>query len=283
MKLIDFQQTISDFLLHVRTEKNLSDNTYRAYTSDLKQLELFWQTEENNINTTLSLQTIAQRFHTHLKKQKAGKSTVARKLSCLNSYERYIAQKVGLNLELKLVRPHVPIKQPKYLSKKDITFLLDTLPTESLPTPQPYRDKAILELLYATGIRCSELITITLKDINLKERSIVIRSKRKKARTVFFSATAKEKIILYLENERKPSKSNRESIFLNYRSQPLTTRSIQRICNMFGKFLKTKQSVTPQLLRHSFAIHLIKQGAHIKTVEKLLGYTTSVSIEKYLK
>lgn len=277
MKLQDFQTTIADFLLHVRTQKNLSDHTYRAYASDLNQFNTFWlsTTPEQNIKEALT------KFRAHLTKNKASTSTLARKLSCFNSYEKYMND-VGVTLNLDLVRPHVPTPIPQALSTTEVAFLLDHITPEQLDTTFPHRDKAMLELLYATGIRCSELIAIRLADIDMATQSIMIHTKRNRSRTVFFGAKAKEQLTLYMNTERKKAELPHEYLFLNYRHQPLTSRSIQRICNMFGALLPDKKTITPHVLRHSFAAHLLEQGTDPQMVQKLLGFSTNLSIEKYL-
>jgi site-specific recombinase XerD len=284
MKINDFQQYVPDFLLHLRTEKNLSDHTYRAYACDLKQFLTFWH-EHNSDTSTPPIENVKKAiklFRSHLTEQKANKTTVARKISCFNSYERFLgSQNIILNLEL--VRPHIPLAQPKSLSIKEIHFLLDELTIQELPTQKPHRDKTILEFLYATGIRCSELINIRLAHITMEHRSIIIPDKRKETRTVFFSEQAQKQLQLYLEHERKLIDDQQEFLFLNYRYQPMTSRSIQRTCNMFGAFLSSKRTITPQLLRHSFALHLLDQGTDVKTVKHLLGFSSMASIEKYLR
>lgn len=282
MNITDFHTKMSDFLLHVKTEKNLSDHTYRAYSADLNQFHTFWKKTDPKKDMKQTLNN----FKNYLLKQKAGTSTIARKLSCFNSYERFM-QTIGVTLNLDIVRPHVPMPIPDTLNMHEVTFLLDDIPLETLPTNFPHRDKAILELLYATGVRCSELITIRFADLDLNSKSITIHAKRRQPRLVFFGPKAEQQLKNYIEHERAQAEKNQmhaqEYLFLNYRQQPLTVRSIQRICNMFSDFLPTKKTITPQLLRHSFASHLLEQGTNPKTVQKLLGFTTTISIEKYTR
>jgi site-specific recombinase XerD len=288
MNITEFNNKISDFLHHVRTEKNLSNHTCRAYAADLQQFSSFWQQQ----NPEASIKQALNHFKKYLLQQKTGTSTIARKFSCFNSYEKFIKQ-LGIKIELGLVRPHVPMPIPETLTMQEINFLLDEIPFEELPTQFPHRDKAILELLYATGIRCSEIISIRLADLDIQTKSIIIQAQRKQPRVVFFSQKAKEQLTAYIEQERMHNEEHNnaanphEYLFLNYRHQPLTVRSIQRICNMFGTFLTEKNGsskvITPQLLRHSFASHLLQQGTSPKTVQKLLGFTTSISVEKYIR
>lgn len=272
-----FYDNIVAFLAHLKHVRHASHYTLKAYKADLHQFVEFWkeQPTKSNLKKTIKL------YCNQLTRCKTGKSTIARKISCFNSYEKFLALQ-GFSLNLNLARPHIAPPKPKPLCKKDVIFLLDKVEEDELPTASPYRDKSILELLYATGVRCSELINITLSNLNLEERAVLIHSPRKQHRTVYFGTQAYKKLQAYLTHERIPSQTNKEFLFLNYRNQPLTTRSIQRICNMFGDFLPTKTKITPQLLRHSFAAHLIEEGADLDTVQKLLGHSSYASIEKYL-
>ena len=278
MNIHEFHDKIANFLRHMRTQKNLSDHTCRAYAADLNQFHTFWLSNipESKLKHALS------KFRTNLTKNKASISTLARKMSCFNSYEKYIGKELGIKLNLDLVRPHVPTPIPQPLSSAEVSLLLDLISVEQLTTTHPHRDKAILELLYATGIRCSELIAIRLADLDMATQSIMIHTKRHQPRTVFFGAKTKEQLDRYLATERTKMEQDHEYLFLNYRGQPLTSRSIQRICNMFGTLLPTPKAITPQLLRHSFAAHLLEQGTDPEMVRKLLGFSTNLSIEKYL-
>lgn len=292
MNIQEFNHKITDFLLHMRTEKNLSDHTCRAYAADLKQFYLFWDGQ----NSKAPLKQALNNFKKHLLKHKAGTSTIARKISCFHSFEKCMQQQ-GIDLHLDIARPHVPMPIPDVLTTQEINLLLDEIPLEQLPTQFPHRDKAILELLYATGIRCSEIITIRFTDLDMNSKSIIIAAPRKQPRTVFFGTKTEQQLTAYIEQERmrdthiyqeNKSANPQEYLFLNYRHQPLSVRSIQRICNMFSAFLPTKEGIqkiiiTPQLLRHSYASHLLQQGTNPKTVKKLLGFTTSVSVEKYVR
>lgn len=277
MLLSEFHDKIAEFLLSLRAEKNLSDYTYRSYASDLQQLHTFWHTNMPQAH----IQEAISKFRAHLNKIKASNSTIARKLSCFNSYEKFL-QRQGIELNLLLVRPPVILPAPVTLSPEEISFLLDKTPVAEIKSSYPCRDKAILELLYATGVRCSEIINIRFSHVNMQEQSIIIHGRRKKTRTVFFSKKAQEQLEYYINHERKKAENANEFLFLNYRSQPLTSRSIQRICNMFGTILPSQKTITPHILRHSFAAHLLEQGAEPKTVQQLLGFSTTTSIEKYL-
>ena len=159
--------------------------------------------------------------------------------------------------------------------------MLDTVKNDELPTRLPIRDKAIFELIYATGVRCSELTNIALEDIDLINKTILVFGKGRKERVVLFGKKAQKRIQEYLEKERCTPKTQNEKLFLNNRRTQLTSRSIQRIIEMFRKFLKVSRNITPHKLRHSFATHLLNRGADLRVIQELLGHKTIASTEKY--
>lgn len=276
----EFKENVHEFLLYINVEKNLSENTQRAYESDLKQFIIFWEQITPKEQQQLSLRQIIERFLVSLFYKKIDKSSIARKFSCFKSLEKFLRTR-GITLSLNLKRPRLDKKLPVYLSIDEIFYLLDTITEKELPTKHPIRDKAIFELLYATGIRCSELINITFEDIDFTQKTIRICGKGKKERIVLFGQKAKDKVLEYIEKERHHPLQKNEKIFLSYRNTTLTTRSIQRIVTMFRKLLKIERPITPHKIRHSFATHLLNQGADLRVVQELLGHKTLASTEKY--
>ena len=269
-----------EFLTYLQVERNLSMHTLRAYEGDLRQFISFWNNSVQQDIKYLSLRQIIERYLVSLFYKKIDKSSIARKFSCFKSFEKFLLTH-GIKLNLDLKRPRLDKKLPIYLSIDEITHLLDTVPHDELPTRYPLRDKTIFELLYATGIRCSELVAIRLRDIDLNEKTIRIKGKGNKERIVLFGAQAKEKITHYMHRERPHPNTTDEYLFLNYRQTQLTTRSIQRIIQMFRPFLKVKRHITPHKLRHSFATHMLNQGVDLRVVQELLGHKTLASTEKY--
>jgi site-specific recombinase XerD len=280
MKYKEFKEKTTEFITYLEVEKNLSKNTLRAYQTDLDQFCNFWLASTNRDKLELPLRQIIERFLVSLYHKRIDKTSIARKISCFTSFARFM-QTQGIKLTLKLTRPRLDKKLPIYLSIDEITHLLDNVKPENLPSKRPYRDKAIFELLYATGIRCSELIAIRFEHIDIDQKAIRIFGKGSKERFVLFGAKAKETIQLYLKHERPEPTSFDEIVFLNNRNKPLTTRSVQRICEMFRQFLKIKRTITPHKLRHSFATHLLNQGTDLRVVQELLGHSSLSSTEKY--
>lgn len=280
MKRTTFIEKKEEFLLTLAVERNLSEHTIRAYTSDLNQFIHFWERLPADDQDKLSIRQIIERYLMVLFYKKLDASSIARKFSCFRSFEQYLS-KQNIHLKLNLKRPRVPKKLPVYLSVDEILHLLDTIKEADLPSRFPIRDKTILELLYATGIRCAELIQIRISDLNMHEKTIRILGKGKRERIVLFGDKAKEKIITYFKEERIYPKNNDEPLFLNFRGEKLTTRSIQRIIEMFRGFLKIERPISPHKIRHTFATHMLKQGVDLRTIQELLGHRTISTTERY--
>lgn len=245
------------------------------------------------------------------------KSSIARKISCIRSFLAYLKEEQGITVTLRLTRPRLDKKLPSYLTVQEMQTLLQPPPSfasscanamqeatagqallnptaetagQPSQTPSehgndrwslPLRDLAIIELLYATGIRCSELVAIRMLHLHLTERTIIIRGKGRRERMVLFGEPCAERLQAYLRHERPAATHTTEHLFLNHRKRPLTTRSIQRICEQFRKRYQITKPLTPHKLRHTFATHLINEGADLCTVQKLLGHASLASTERY--
>lgn len=280
MNVHEFQQKKDEFLAYIKVERNLAHNTQRAYASDLEQFIEFWKNLSEEETKLLTLRQIIERFLVSLFYKKIDKSSIARKFSCFTSLERFLRVQ-GIELSLQLTRPRLDKKLPVYLSQDEITLLLDKVQPEDLPTKRPYRDKAIFELLYATGVRCSELVNITLNDIDFDNKTIRIFGKGRSERMVLFGEKAKSQLLMYIKREREAITSQEERLFLNYRKEPLTSRSVQRVVEMFRGFLKIGRNITPHKIRHSFATHMLNRGVDLRIVQELLGHKSLSSTEKY--
>jgi len=280
MNRADFVRYQEAFIAYLKMERNVSEHTIRAYQGDLNQFIAFWLSLSEYDASHLDVRQIIERYLVALFYKKISKSSIARKFSCFTSFEKFLESQ-GVELKLQLKRPRLDKKLPIYFSVDEICHLLDSIKNEDLPTRYPIRDKAIFELLYATGVRCSELVTISVCDVDMNEKMIRIMGKGKKERVVLFGAKAYEKIIEYYKYERPVIYSTEEPLFMNYRYNRLTSRSVQRIIKMFRSFLKIERPLTPHKLRHSFATHLLNQGADLRAVQELLGHKTLSSTEKY--
>lgn len=281
MFLNEFKEKEIEFLVYIDVEKNLSENTKKAYKNDLGQFIRFWEEISQKDKNEIPIRQAIERFLVFMFHKKIDKSSIARKISCFRSIERFLFSSAGIKLNFNLLRPKLNKKLPIYLTIDEISHLLDNIKNEDLPTKKPLRDKTIFELLYATGVRCSELVNIKLNDIDFENKLIRVYGKGRKERLVLFGDKAKTKLIEYINEERQASEDLNEALFHNNRNEILTSRSIQRIIEMFRKFLQIERKITPHKLRHSFATHMLNQGVDLRIVQELLGHKTLSSTEKY--
>ena len=280
---MQYQQALEkkeEFLVYVQVERNLTDNTYKSYGSDLRQFFNFWKKHNQTTGQDVTIKTAFEHFFVQHFYKKTQKSSIARKISCFTSFERFVKSN-GINLNLQLTRPKVEKKLPTYLTVQEVFHLLDTIKDSDLPSHRPIRDKAIFEVLYATGIRCAELTQIRLEHINFEEKTILIMGKGRKQRYVLFGEKAKVKIIEYMRAERFVNDRGNSILFVNPQGESLTNRTIQKILTMFSRFLTVKKHLTPHKVRHSFATHLLNAGLDLRALQELLGHASLSSTEKY--
>lgn len=280
MTLEQFIEKKEEFLIYVQVEKNFSTNTYRAYQGDLNQFATFWKTIRASEPVDIPIRQAIERYLVSLFHKKITKSSIARKFSSFSSFKQFLRTQ-GIKLTLKLARPRVEKKLPVYLSVDEIFYLLDKVEESHLVSKRPIRDKAVLELLYATGVRCSELVNIRIKHINITEKNIRIIGKGNKERIVLFGQKAQQQLLAYFEHERPKIHTGEEFLFLTHTGTPITCRTVQRIIEMFRSFLQIDRHITPHKIRHSFATHLLNQGADLRVVQELLGHKSLSSTERY--
>lgn len=271
---------INLFLQYLRHEKNASHHTISNYRRDLTQFELFCRQQKvslRRIDPTFLRSYLASLYARGLKK-----TSIARKLATLRSFFRY-GQRQGLiqnNPAEFLASPRLEKNVPSFLTEEEISQFLER-PSGNRPLAR--RDDAILELLYATGVRVSELVGINLEDLNLDHRFIRIRGKGKKERIVPFGSKAEEKLRQYLKSRWHINKGQVEAepLFVNYRGKRLTARSVERIVDKALKQAALRKKVSPHSLRHSFASHLLSRGADLRVIQELLGHASLATTQKY--
>lgn len=278
----EFAEKVAEYLIFLEQEKNVAAHTLRAYRSDLRQFVSFWERiAGQEPEKALTPDRIAQRYVLSLFYEKIAKATLARKISCLRSISTYLKQQ-GVSLKFKVQSPKVDRKIPVTLTVDEITYLLDTIKIQDLPSRYPYRDRAIMEMLYATGVRCAELTHMRLCDIDMKDKSVRVFGKGGKERVVLFGEKAKHALEDYITNERAAFGLDADNfLFLGPRGTRLTERTVQRTCEMYRKLLKVDRQLTPHKIRHSFATHLLNQGVDLRVIQELLGHSTLSTVEIY--
>ncbi len=283
MKLAQFKEQLVKFMTYLKVEKNASNHTVRAYASDLDQLVEFWERiAEQEVMDNHSLEEVVRRYIVALFYKKISKTSLARKFSSIRALQSFL-QKQGIELAVTIKSPKIDKKIPTTISVDEVFYLLDAIKHDALPTKYPYRDKAIFELMYATGMRCAELVSITIPDIDFTQKTVRIMGKGSQERLALFGDKAAGSIQEYIINERNSmvKSTTTPHLFLNRNGTSITTRSIQRVFEMFRNFLNIERNLTPHKIRHSFATHLLQKGVNLRVIQELLGHKTISSTEIY--
>lgn len=271
---------IAEFLAYLKHEKNASPHTLAGYERDLRQVAAYLKDRE--VRWDRAGNVVLRGFLAELHEKKRRKTTIGRKLAALRSFYDFALRRKWIteNPAKILARPRQEKKVPSFLSEDETAALLD-LPRSARPLD--VRDRAILELFYATGIRVSELVGIETADLHFGERLVRVRGKGKKERIVPFGGKAREA----LEDYRRvrpglaAGGAGGEAFFLNYRGGRLTTRSIQRMVRKYIRRTAVARKISPHSLRHSFASHLLGRGADLRVIQELLGHASLATTQKY--
>jgi tyrosine recombinase XerC len=275
-----FTKELDGFLAYLKHEKNASPHTITNYRRDILQLAQFLKDKR------LCLQDIdnvvLRGFLAALYERGEKKSTVGRKLAAIRSFFQFCVRKRWLddNPAKVVATPKQDRPVPSFLSEEEMEEFLD-LPKTSKPLD--LRDKAMLELLYATGIRVSELVGINLEDLKFTERLIRVKGKGKKERLVPFGRIAEQSLRSYLmvRNFINKGQVEESSLFLNYRGQKLSPRSVERTVDKYIRQTAVRRKISPHSLRHSFASHLLSRGADLRVIQELLGHESLATTQKY--
>lgn len=274
------KREIAEFLAYLRHEKNASDHTVSAYGRDLKQLADYLK--EAGVRWHQAGVLVLRGFLAELHEKKQKKSTVSRKLAAVKSFYDFGLKKRWLksNPAEGLATPRQEKKVPSFLSEEEISSLLE-MPEGNRPAD--LRDRAILEMFYATGIRVSELVNLNVEDIHFSDRIIRVRGKGKKERLVPFGRKAAEALNNYLAVRAiLPKKlAEPQSVFISRLGSRLTPRSIQRMVKKFIQRTAVSRRISPHSLRHSFASHLLSRGADLRVIQELLGHASLATTQKY--
>ena len=261
-------------------EKNASPHTIASYRRDLKQFATFIQAKNLKIEKVDNV--VIRGFLAVCYEKKDKKSTIARKLAAIRSFFRFCIQKRWLtdNPAKVVSTPKQDKPVPSFLTEEEMAGFLD-LPGSKKPLD--LRDKAMLELLYASGLRVSELVGLNLEDLNFTERLIRVRGKGKKERIVPFGRSAENSLRHYLHSRILINKGKIDSqgLFLNYRGERLSSRSVERVVNTNIRRSALKRKISPHSLRHSFASHLLSRGADLRVIQELLGHESLSTTQKY--
>ena len=271
---------LNQFLTSLKHEKNASPHTISSYKRDLVQLASYL--EERKVKLREIDNVVLRGFLARLQEKGNKKSTVARKLAAIRSFFQFCMRKKWLedNPAKIVATPKQEKYVPSFLSEDEMAKFLDLPQTHQ---PLDLRDKAVLELLYATGMRVSELAGLNLEDVNFSERLIRVRGKGKKERLIPFGKKAEDCLAFYIRARPQIAKGDIEekTLFLNYRGERLTSRSVERIVDKYIRLTALRRKISPHSLRHSFASHLLSRGADLRVIQELLGHESLATTQKY--
>lgn len=263
---------INDFISYI-SKKNYSINTYTSYINDLYYFTVFIKKDL----TKVTFEDIKDYLeHLNLKKEKP--SSVRRKISSLKSFYKFLYKNGYIDKKdyplTKVAYPKMEKKLPKFIYYNDLLEIIN----ESTKDKDGVRDRLIIEMLYATGVRVSELVNIKINDIDFNNRRIIVLGKGNKERIVYYGEYAEEVLKEYLKtHERK----NHNYLFVNSKGGKLTDRGVRYIIDNIMSKLSVKVHVTPHVLRHTFATDMLNNGCDIKVVQELLGHSSLKATEIY--
>lgn len=270
---------VAAFLRHLDRERNASPHTLRAYGEDLEQFRAYLREELGREARPQDADHLLIRgFLARLHRQGLKKSSAARKLATLRTFFRYLTREGLLerNPARPIASPRTERRLPPHLSEADVAALL-AVPGDA---DACLRARAVLELLYATGIRCGELVGLDLDAVDLPSGLVRVLGKGSKERIVPFGGRAREALVAYLP-ARSRTRPRTPAVFLNVRGGRLTDRSIRNILSQRLKALALRQRVSPHTLRHAFATHLLERGADLRAIQELLGHASLSTTQRY--
>ena len=274
---------LEDFRSYILVEKNFSKHTAKAYYSDILDF-LLWlgETQAENVNFS----KVREYLH-FIQKFNYKKTTIARKIASLRTFYKYLyrEKKVESNPAMNLNSPKRPRQLPKFLTPYEVEQILNNIKIE---TPAGYRNKAILELLWATGMRVSELSGLNFEDLNLANNEIRVFGKGAKERIILVTERAKTYLQRYIETARpliakgfRVDNNEDSPVFINNTGFRLQTRTVRNVINDIVEEIQLPKHVTPHVFRHSFATHLIENGADLRVVQELLGHASISNTQIY--
>jgi len=275
------QAVFNKYINYLEAERNASPYTVRNYTTDLLDFFQFLRDKEIGSLKEVDRHTLRD-YLSELMEKGFVKASIARKLSAIRSFYRYLLREeiISTSPVATTSSPKLDRRLPSFLSIEEMNRLLEA---PDLSTPQGLRDRALLELLYASGLRVSELVSLNLEQVNLETREIRVWGKGSKERMVLMGEPAAKALIAYL-NQGRPKllgKKGSNALLLNRYGKRLIERRVQRILEKYANIINIGKRVYPHMLRHTFATHLLDGGADLRVVQELLGHASLSSTQIY--
>ncbi|HUU63983.1 MAG TPA: tyrosine recombinase XerC [Dehalococcoidia bacterium] len=275
------EKLLNNYIRYLEVERHASPYTVRNYTHDLRHFLEFLNME--NVATLEDVdRKLLRRYIASLQEQGFEKSSLSRKLSALRSFYFYLMQRnfTSSNPLLTVSSPKLEKRLPSFLSSNEVVRLLETPVTT---TPQGQRDRAMLELLYASGIRVSEIVGLDLENVNIEAHEVRVWGKGSKERMVLMGKPAATALDRYIHNGRRELQGNSSTnaLFINRYGKRLSERFLQKAISRYALAAGLGKRVFPHMMRHSFATHLLDGGADLRVVQELLGHANLATTQIY--
>ncbi len=271
---------ITEFITYLEAEKHYSKNTLQSYNRDLQKFYSYISMQGITDITKVTGTTLNS-YMLFLEKNGSAPASITRNIASIKTFYNYLFQKriIDENPTLTLKTPKIDKKLPDILTVTETDKLLNQ---PDLKSPKGLRDKAMLELLYATGIRVSELISLNLNDVNLKLGYIICNTGSKE-RVVPFGKKAKNSLSAYLKSARNEllKGDNSSYLFTNCSGKAMSRQGFWKLIKHYGELAGIDAEITPHILRHSFAAHMVENGADLHAVQKMLGHSDISSTQLY--
>jgi integrase/recombinase XerC len=283
-------ELIDRYINYLRYERNASPHTIRNYQSDLRQFRDYLKGGDAQAAVDVrSVDTLRIRgFLAFLFEREKKRTSIARKLAAVRAFYKFLAKDRVLaeNPAATISTPKLDKTLPRIMTEEEMNSFLDRVAEVARNgAPLMRRDRAILELLYASGLRVSELVGLDLRSVNFGDGMLLVRGKGRKERIVPFGSKAKQALDNYLPvRERilmEAKKSGQAALFLNARGERLTTRSVDRLVKKHVRIYGPNVKVSPHSLRHAFASHLLTEGADLRAIQEMLGHRSLATTQKY--
>lgn len=273
---------ITSFCDYLNNERKLSKNTLESYSRDLRKFHEYLEDNKIESFSDVSDNTVLT-YQLHLQNLGRSAATVSRNLATLRTFFGYLLDEglITKNPTRKLVSPKAERKMPKILTLEEVDCLLNQPDIES---ETGKRDRAMLELLYASGIRVTEMVSLDLDDVNIDIGYIRCKNERTKDRIIPIGKMAKNAVSNYMDLSReKLAKDETTALFVNYYGKRLTRQGFWKIVKRYTQMAGIDKPITPHTLRHSFATHLIQNGADLKSVQEMLGHSDISTTQMYIE
>ena len=275
------EKQIKLFLDFLKNDKKLSDNTLQSYRRDIEQYEKY--VNDNKINYLKATEETIIQYMDYLREENKKESTISRNLASTRSFYQFLirSKKIKKDPTMTIESPKVEKRVPSILTSKEVELLLDQPKDVDL---KGTRDKAMLEFAYATGMRVTEMISLNLDDVRLDESYVVCKGKNK-SRNIPLGSMSLKALKEYIDESRPYLIKNEdeEALFVNVNGTRLTRQGFWKIVKFYKEQAHINKEITPHILRHSFATHLLQNGADLKAIQTMLGHSDISSTQVYMQ